>query len=395
MNGAMMVYHYFSDPLLPFRSYSGEPFLDVRQLADYAAKVEGMRMVGYDAAYFQKRLSRERRCRQLVEAAYGAVNCSYPVYCTLGKADKEFFRERNHRFSVALPIPQGSTLPMLFCVGDSMCGDEESAFRRIFTREEFSRLSPEEIQKLMPPNSWDQYVEVQLWADFRTFTPLPPEDSPLYFSRLSQEVLQASGQNYPMLAEISMDFIRRKLREKGLFAPFCRLVQTADLSVIPPGRIHGIPHSLRCGFLAYLMALEEGFDTQTALWISRCGAYHDCGRLLSAKEHARMARYMAGRVFAPVEAEDAYRVMRCHGETPEFIAAYFGDDSQEQQLAAIARIVHDADSLDYLRFATESGIGSYDGGRLCREASRKWIGFALEMVLYSLSSRDWIFQYFS
>ena len=101
------------------------------------------------------------------------------------------------------------------------------------------------------------------------------------------------------------------------------------------------------------------------------------------------------KLFAPVEVEDAYRVMRCHGETPEFIAAYFGDDSREQQLAAIARIVHDADSLDYLRFATERGIGAYDGGRLCREASRKWIGFALEMVLYSLSSRDWIFQYFS
>lgn len=395
MNEALVVYHYFSDHLLPFRSYSGELFSDVQQLANYAATVEGVRMVGYDVAYFHKRLAREQRCRQLVEATYGPVSCSYPVYCTLGRADKVFFCERNHRFSIALTIPQDSALPMLFCVGDSMCGDEETAFRRIFTREEFSRLSLEEIQKLMPPNPCDQYVEVQLWADYREFTPLPPEDSPLYFNRLSQEILQSSGQNYPMLAEISMDFVRRQLREKGLFAPFCRLVQAADPAVIPPGRIHGIPHSLRCGFLAYLMALEEGFDTQSALWISRCGAYHDCGRLLSATDHARMARYMADRIFAPEEAEDAYRVMRCHGETPEFIATYFGDDSREQHLAAIARVVHDADSLDYIRFAPESGIGIYNSEKLCREASRKWICLALEMVLYSLSSKNWIFQYFS
>lgn len=190
-------------------------------------------------------------------------------------------------------------------------------------------------------------------------------------------------------AGFSVADLKAEMRRRQVFDLFSEMVRGADVSFIPHGRIHGIPHSFRCAFLAFAMALEAGFSTEKASFAARCAAYHDSGRTLeNATEHAEAARYTAANLFLTDCAETAFKIMRCHCESEEFIADCFSEDEKEAR--QIAEIVHDADSLDYIRFAPQVGLAVYDASRLIREASGRYIAAALELVLCSLTGTGWI-----
>ena len=69
-------------------------------------------------------------------------------------------------------------------------------------------------------------------------------------------------------------------------------------------------------------------------------------------------------------------------------------DQTEREYLEMAAIVHDADCLDYLRFSAEKGLTVFDDARLIRTSSGRYVSAALELVLFSLTSEDWIERFF-
>lgn len=387
----LRLFHYFSSPLSPFRNYRDENLPTPRHYAEYAAEVPGKRMIGYNEDYFTKRISREDFFHEKMVKRYGQGIPKYPIYTTLGTESIRFIALKRHMFAVELKILEPSQFPLMFCIGDSMYGDLDCASRRAFYYDEFLNLTMEQVLDLLPDNVCDRYIEVQIWGNPFGLGLFPSQDSPDYLAFLSKSMLSAAFSQDEILPDLTIDDLKRRIMENQLKEPFAEMVHSANLSYIPPGRIHGIPHSFRCAFLALAMAIEEGFSTETALWTAKCAAYHDSGRLFGNDvSHGSLSHIAAEALFSPEKAEASYRVMRCHCENSEYIRDQFNDS--ESELGKMAEIVHDADSLDYIRFVTERGLDLFDRTYLVRKTSEKYIPAALELVLYSLSGDNWIEQ---
>lgn len=383
------LYHYFSNPLIPFQNYMDEDLPDPEAYAEYAANVPGRRMLGYHAGYFRKRLRREAFLREIVKAKFGDSVRDYPLYTTLGREDARYCLGRNHSFFLKIPLPEDEDLPLLFCVGDSMCGSFSELKQRVFFYEDFQKLTYMQVQALLPAEDCDRIVEAQYWGDPGKIISLPSQNSPDYLHTLCVRMLGDTFGEERIPAGFSVADLKAEMRRRQMLDFFGGMIRSADVSFIPPGRIHGIPHSFRCAFLAFAMALEADFSPEKAAFAARCAAYHDVGRMLGGDaEHAEAARYAAEHLFPSDCAETAFKIMRCHCESGEFLEGFFSADEEETQ--RIAEIVHDADSLDYIRFAPQDGLAVYDPDRLIREASGRYIAVALELVLHSLTGTGWI-----
>lgn len=392
MSGKRYLYHYYSDPLNPFRSYMDEGFSTPQEYADYAAHVDGVRMVGYHARYFQKRAERESLFRGIAMEKCPHVTRTHPIYTTLGEENRFFFRIRRHRFSLALPLECEKEASILFFIGDSMGAEPERLRERTFSYEEFLSLSEQQIQALMPANPKDRYVEVQLWGDELTDGFLPPRHTPGYCEALARAVLRTNFPAIEISDSPSLSSAVAQFREEGSFSSFCRLLYSGNPAFLPKGFIHGVAHSVRCAFLAFCLARAQGLSVETALWAAKCAAYHDSGRVFTAvqAEHAAMAAHAAKALFPAEEADDALRVMLCHCKGKRALAASFGSDEKEKQLFLIAQAVHDADSLDYIRLSAEQGIHRFQTRHLCLPGSKNYVCLAFELFLRSLDSKTWI-----
>lgn len=392
MNERRYLYHYYSDPLNPFRSYMDEGFSTPQEYADYAAHVDGVRMEGYHITYFQKRADREEQFRSMAVKKYGDTTRMHPIYTTLGEENDLFFRVRRHRFSIALPMEAAEDTPLLFFIGDSVGAGEEGLRERTFSYAEFSSLSWQQIQALMPADPRDQYVEVQLWGDEPTEGFLPPRHTPRYFEVLARAVLLTNCPDTVTSVSLSLSSAIERLRRDGSFARFRQLLYSGNSAFIPGGFMHGIAHSVRCAFLAFCLACECGLNIEAALWTAKCTAYHDSGRAFTTVEtrHAAMAVLAAKELFPADETNDAFRVMCCHCKSKREITAFFGVEEREKQLYIIAQIIHDADTLDYIRFSTERGIRCFNTQYLCLPQSQNYVCLAFELFLRSLDAKNWI-----
>lgn len=174
------LYHYFSNPLMPFRNYMDEKLPTPEAYADYAANVPGIKMQGYHAEYFRKRLHREAFLREIVKAKFGDSVRNYPLYATLGREDARYFFARNHSFSLKIPLPDDNDLPLLFCIGDSLYGSFSDLEKRVFFYEDFRKLTYMQVQALLPVEDCDRIIEVQYWGEPEQIASLPSRNSPDY-----------------------------------------------------------------------------------------------------------------------------------------------------------------------------------------------------------------------
>lgn len=385
----LTLFRYFSSPLSPFRNYRDECLATPKRYAEYAAHVRGMRMEGYDEAYFTKRFEREAFFRRKAAKRFGANIPEFPVYMTLGTENTRFMCGKRHKYAIELRIPEPEAWPLLFCIGDSMCGNIGSAEERSFFYDDFLALTLAQFLNLLPEKDCDRYVEVQLWGDPIALGLFPSPESPGYLAFLSREMLRAVFGWDAAAPGPTLNDLKGVIAEARLYEPFIEMVHNADLSFIPPGWIHGAPHSFRCSFLALAMAIEEGLPPKTALWTAKCAAYHDSGRLLGSDDiHGELALPVAEALFFDEGVRVSHRIMRCHCENSEYIRTQF--DDTEQEYLSMAEIVHDADSLDYLRFSSERGLHVFDRTQLARASSARYISAALEFVLFSLTGDDWM-----
>lgn len=390
------LYHYFNYLKDPFTTYTSENLPSAEAYADMAKRIG--RMQGYDVPYFKKRLERETFCRQFLENANGTVDRVCPIYATLGRKDELCIDVRLQPFSIAIPLCQLDLRQLLFVIGDSMGTDFRLLPSRIFTYEQFCELSDQDIQNMMPSDPIDRYIEVQIWENnyIRQTRELLKTNTLVYTQWLADEIVSA---HFPHLLDLKHDSVQGWLlhiKEKGWLSVFADALRCGDRSYIPKGSMHGIPHSVRCAWLSFCLADLQGMSLQEAMMVAKCAAYHDCGRGLgySQENHARSVPIE--KLFFKEDAEVAGFIISCHNATltEMHVMANSSGISVTSKEMAMAKIVHDADVLDYIRMTPERGIRHYDPQHLTLSTAQTLIPLALELFILSLVDEDWMIHYF-
>lgn len=381
-----LLYRYFSNVDNPMSSILDVESKGIAECEKLAAKIG---MVGYDRAYFERRKIIEQKCKSVLYQKGIVTQRNTPIYMVLGKQDELYFNRRHHKCSVAIPLDKFDLKQLLFVVGDSMVSTVQLE-RRIFTYDEFMELDDTQIESLLPQSELDRYVEVQVWqADTEQF--IKGEADRVFYT------FMANFPDFSCVRNLADEI--KCLKNSNRFEIFGELLKTGDVSVLPGGIVHGIPHSVRCAFLAFILANRLEYDTSKALWIAKCAAYHDCGRSMQHSgdncgeegEHAELSRQYVDRLFPERERQAAFDVMRCHNKNPEQISEVFGRYSCNQKEYEIAaRIVHDADTLDYIRFSNELGILSFSANQLVMDVAHEYISVAYELFLYSTYRKNWM-----
>jgi hypothetical protein len=140
----------------------------------------------------------------------------------------------------------------------------------------------------------------------------------------------------------------------------------------------------------------KGMSRKDALFAAACAAYHDCGRSLGYKQDNHADAVPVEKLFPLKEAEQARRIMSCHNSSSEQMTGIVenGPASVTADDLMVAKIVHDADSLDYLRLTVERGIKHYDPTKLILPEAFALIPMAFELFVLSYIDPKWIINLF-
>lgn len=387
MNKELFVYHYFFKQKDPFLTCMELESFSIEQLVDLKIPMQG-----YDAHYYAKRLCREKRCRELFINKGGKPRTKYPYYFTLGSQDNLFFEQRRHMNSVAIPLLELPLNRVSFIIGDSIGIPFESLERSLLT---YGELTTGNItERLRFIESGDRYVEVQLWDSepIKKYRPqFAAETGVLNFvSNLVRIGINARRNDFEyinMHIQIDLRKVLLDLKKNGLLNEWKTLWASGiDCSAIPKGVVHGMPHSIKTSFLALALASNIGLSNDEALFVSKCAAYHDIGRNKgNQKNHAGLSGMMIKGFFLNIEeALKAELTIKYHDVAPE------GRSFEDKKVMLYAHILHDADSLDYLRF----GVRSFTTRYLLLEESLKMLLLSCELNLYFLEFNDYGKQLF-
>lgn len=391
MNKELFVYHYF------FRQK--DPFLTCMELEDFSVeKLVDLKlpMQGYDARYYEKRLCREKNCRELFISKGGKPKTKYPYYFTLGCQDDLFFRQRRHLNSVAIPLSELPLNRVSFTIGDSIGIPFEKMENSLLTYDELIANGVHISERLRFVESGDKYIEVQLWDDepLKKYRPQFATDTgPLYFiSNLVRIGINARRDVYEGVNIHNQMDLRKMLltlKNNGLLKDWKNMwTSDIDYSAIPQGMIHGIPHSIKTSLFALVLANTIGLSNREALFVSKCAVYHDIGRNIgNQNNHAELSSIMIKKYFKNVEDS---RVAELAIKYHDIITKRNINLLSDRKAELYAQILHDADSLDYLRF----GVRAFTTKYLLLKESFSMFLLSCELNLFFLEFNDYGRQVF-
>lgn len=386
MNKELFVYHYF------FRQK--DPFLTCMELEDFSvAKLVDLKlpMQGYDAHYYEKRLCREEKCRELFISKGGNPKTKYPYYFTLGCQDDLFFRQRHHINSVAIPLSELPLNRVSFTIGDSIGIPFEKLENSLLTYDELIANGAHISERLNSVESGDKYIEVQLWDDepIKKYRPQFVADTGTltFISNLVRIGINARRDDYEGVNihnQMNLCKMLFTLKNNGLLNDWKNMwTSDIDCSVIPQGMIHGIPHSIKTSLFALVLANTIGLSDREALFVSKCAVYHDIGRNIgNQNNHAELSSIMIKKYFKNVEDS---RVAELTIKYHDIIAKCNINLLSDRKAVLYAQILHDADSLDYLRF----GVRAFTTKYLLLKESLNVFCLACELNLYFLEFNDY------
>ena len=390
------LYHYFNYLKDPFASYMDIDLGSPKEYANMAKRIGRLR--GYDITYFSKRLEREKFCKQFLENKNGKVDRKCPVYSTLGREDHLCFDIRLQPYSLPISLNMLDTRQLLFIIGDSIGTDYDLLGNRVFTYDDFYALSDEDIIKMLPDDPVDRYIEVQIWENnyISKYKRLIEKNLFAYTECLTEEIIK---DRFPTVFENKNGSLKDWLchmDEIDWFYPFRRLLKNGNREHIPRGNMHGIPHSVRCAWLTLCLANLRGLNADEAVFAARCAAYHDCGRSLGENQQSHAGSAPTDKLFPPNEARRADFIISCHNLSSEQIKelAKLHKKHIKEVDISIAEIIHDADSLDYLRLTVERGIRHYEPSCLILSESIGLIPMAFELFVFSFIDPLWISRIF-
>lgn len=386
MNKDLLVYHYFFNQRDPFLTCMELKQGSIESLVDL-----NIPMQGYDYYYYRKRKCREKICRDILLNKGGDPKTEYPYYFTLGCQDELFLKQRHHTNSVAIPLSELPQDRILFLIGDSIGISDSKLKSSLFSYEEFIRDPEAVISQLPSVEKGDRYIEVQLWDDepLRIYRPQYVDTVGIcdFVGNLVRIGLNARGYVYKDIsshAYMNLCKLLRCFQNQKPYSDWKRMwITDIDSSVIPKGIIHGIPHSVKTSLLALVLADRIGLPPYEALFVSKCAAYHDIGRNIGNQyNHAKLSGAMIKRYFDNYDERSlAELTIRFHDVISDRNAVL----TDNKKAFTYAKILHDADSLDYLRF----GICAFDSKYLLLKESMDLFLLSCELNLCLVEFNDW------
>ena len=127
-----------------------------------------------------------------------------------------------------------------------------------------------------------------------------------------------------------------------------------------------------------------GIREQDILFLSKCAALHDVGRkITNDKEHGFFSGLILGSMFNNLEQQERAFWAVIYHDNEEKI--YGRNDSNVLD----AKIIHDADSLDYFRF----GINRFSSKHLFLKESYEFIEMSAELNLFCFLYKKELLNY--